>query len=877
MKASPSVLERNIALLLSRAYRPARPSLAFRARLVRAIEQNLEALPAPNRSKRSTAPRVRTRTWRIAAAALILLSAAAATFAWYAGTHVTPALGVDELLAGGHCALREGSPPTWRALSANESSQGIELGSHVVELATPEKLGARVWLDASGRLDADPSSRLSIALDEASLSVDLAAGGLALERYAAGGTWRVSTTQGAITLEHGAIEIAYAGPASVAGERCVRARLRAGRAFAEVQPSSLELESNAEILLCRGRVLTDGLLEPAADGAQRANAVSASQENPTSASQPVPDVSADTAPLTASIRGRLRVSRGENLPTDFSLTLLRAERLPVVSQPQRSKHTSATGEFEITGLSPGEYSLYIEARGFAVWRAEKVALFPDPAQEVSVLDVALERGGSARGLVVEAATGKPIEGAVVISETDAPAQVVPFDLLELLPAARAWASLAITGPDGTFEITTLSRGAHVLRATQAGFAAAWSEKIDLSANDTRDGIRFELKSAGTIGGHVARADGTPWPGAAIVASRIDYTGNYRCMSFGYALADGEGAFEVGDLAPGIYVVLNVSEAEAGAKKTVSPRVVQVQVEAGQRTRVDLPGGAHGTRLFGVVSTHDGAPLEGLDITLEPRGPLGPVGSGGPGGTKEQDNTWQAQRTGERGEYAFEALAPGRYQVFLGRGLGTQFVLQGEVDVPAAREHRFDITMNEGEIRGRVLDGASGKILPNSVVILQVEKDGKYEFAGRHMTGEDALFDFDHLADGTWRVIAYALVGHYGPETSAPQWINAGQRARTADVTLFPGAAFTVLVDDAAGRPVEDADIEITDERGAAIQFSPSDRTDPHGLFRVNGVQPGRWNVAVTRIGFERATKSIELSVGDDREVRVVLSPADRKK
>src|SRR5262249_26694036 len=154
---------------------------------------------------------------------------------------------------------------------------------------------------------------------------------------------------------------------------------------------------------------------------------------------PVDNAARDFARIT----GTLRVPDHATLPARYAVTLLRRESLPAVSRPH-SRTFESTAAFAYEGLAPGTYEVLVEAPGFGVWRREGI----DARAGASIaLDVSLQTGVRLFGRVVDVQTGKGIEGAVVISEDDVPAQVIPFTFDESAPS---WQARATTGPDGTF-------------------------------------------------------------------------------------------------------------------------------------------------------------------------------------------------------------------------------------------------------------------------------------------------------------------------------------------------------------------------------------------------------------------------------------------
>ncbi len=847
--SEPAVLEHNLVRLFARSYVPVRPSPAFRARLAERLARELVA-PAASR---------RSGGWRVAAAVLAL---AGTLLAVWLATRTDARLATREAwLARGETALREGTSESWRSLSELERSRGVELAAGRLEVATAAASGVRVWVGAAGRADLHPSTALAIDAAEADAhAITLESGAVALERYAPAGRFDVATPEGRLVLERGALAVevlpASEAPAGLPQTSTVRARLASGVAWLDTQPGRTLLGLASDVYLQRGRIAVAASLDGStlASGDRSRVAVSPGAVPSTAGS-------AVDAPATGALRGRVVAPPGSAQPERFVVTLLREVRLPDVSQPERHAFDAEDGRFEISPVDPGTYRVFVEARGFAVWHVPSPLAFE--AGSTRDVEVVLDRGAVVRGRVVDADTRAPIEGAVVLSETDAPSQIVPFDTdVEWM---RDWLALARSGPDGRFEFPALSRGAHVLRATRVGFGAGWSQRLDL-----RDGseapapvdVEIALAPGGTVFGRVAHDDGRPRAGAIVIASHMATDVSHSCLSYANAITDADGAFSIVDLAPGMYVVLHAPAPEES--EAIDPLVIQVRVERGRATEVHLPGRERGTRLTGRVVRADGTPLADADILVQATTAHGP-------------NDWRAERTRANGEFSFAGLEPATYQVFVGRGLGQNFTWQSDVDVPDAPNHETLIRLDAGVIAGRVRDASTSAGLARSVLILEVERAREWKFCGRGFSAADGRFEFPHLRAGNYRVSAYATRGRFGPERTADLWVAEGGETRDVDIALAPGAALKVRVRDASGKPLENVPIEFVDASGELVQHTQDDVTDAHGELEVPGIRPGRWTVRASARGHETASVHVELGAGDERALDVELQSLSQPK
>src|SRR5262249_2346956 len=106
-------------------------------------------------------------------------------------------------------------------------------------------------------------------------------------------------------------------------------------------------------------------------------------------------------------------------------------------------------------------------------------------------------------------------------------------------------------------------------------------------------------------------------------------------------------------------------------------------------------------------------------------------------------------------------------------------------------------------------------------------------------------------------------------------LDAAQPERQVDLAFTPGASLLVKVVTGDGRPVEAAEISFHDAQGAALQMTEKDQSDTGGRLRVPGLAAGRGEGGASREGFETTPATIDLAVGDDRELRLVMSEIAR--
>jgi len=288
--------------------------------------------------------------------------------------------------------------------------------------------------------------------------------------------------------------------------------------------------------------------------------------------------------------------------------------------------TGATGRWAVAA-APGSY--YVTAR--LPGRAPGYATVVHPPGPVRTqVQVRLEEGAEAFGLVLEKGTHEPISFAEVVFTPPAVSSFSQGDM----DAPEDERLVATTLETGEFRLPFLAPGRYRIEARAPGYAPAVLPSAPVPFGGR---ITLMLKPGGQLEGVVLRADGQPAAGAEVLADNWQQGATVR--------TDSAGQFSF-ELPPGTYDVSARSGEEAGVLQGVA-------VAVGQRVQGLSMRLSAGARISGKVLRKDGSPLLGARVEacrMEPGCPDLP----------RQGQVFAG--TDESGAFSLSPLAAGTYYI-----------------------------------------------------------------------------------------------------------------------------------------------------------------------------------------------------------------------
>lgn len=828
MKPDPRVLEENLALLFARAWRPPRPTAEFRARLAQQLRERA------GRYGRPRTPAV--PLWLAAAAILLALGAAWSLLGRERGAARADA---GEILARGLVAWRE-APAAWRSATPRDGVAELGARAAPLEVRTPGTAAARLAWNG-GELELESGATLTLARDARGEALHLEQGALVAR---AGATpLALGGPDGALWLEAGRARLAQ-----TPGE--LEVSLETGRGRLSDGPLQRDVAAPG-----RWRVRAGVVLDPDESGARRTAAAS---EPPA----PVLPQAPQRELPPATLRGRVLAPDGFapdgsarwRAVDDYRLFLLRAVPLPMAAMPQEAAVREGDGRFHVPALEPGDYTVFVVAPGYAVWRQAGIELGAIPADPAAALDldVRLDVGLTVRGTLRDG-SGAPLSGALVLSELDAPVNVLPLDPDAL--AEYDFVRHARSADDGSYNLEHVARGTQVLRASGAGAAVAWIDGLEVAGALPLVGVDFVLPPAGAIEGRVLDADGAPRAGAIVLASVADFSRQRPALSYAAAGVDAEGRYALEGLPAGTLAVLLFPHGEPAADSTPDMRLVGVR--AGARRTLDFLARREGARLVGRLLDAAGAPLAGRALWIE-----APKSGGRP-------SNLVSTTTDGNGAFAFDDLRPGSLDVFVAGLRPTELSLLERLSLEPGQTLERELRAESESVAGRVLSRSEGA--PQSGALVVLLHGPERSFAGKSMSDADGRFVVPHVRPGLYELRVLPARGAVGELSLRDLAVASGVGVQGLELLLPPGGGIALDVRDDQGRALSGAALRLISPQGEERWCEEPLESDAHGRVEVGGLVPGTWRVEARAPGHAAGIGSVDVRAAEFAHLRLELT------
>jgi hypothetical protein len=514
------------------------------------------------------------------------------------------------------------------------------------------------------------------------------------------------------------------------------------------------------------------------------------------------------------------------------------------ARPTSTRATDENGGFELPGVQPGSYNVWVRHADFAPAVVPEVRVAAEAETEVNAV---LHRGARVVGRLLDAEE-RPLRGRVTLQE------------LSGEPVSRLFIDLLVveTAPDGSFQLERIPPGSHALGANAPGYVP---ERVEVSLGERESRVdvgEVRLASGLAIRGRALDAAGLPLVGASLAAYPMR-RGMYSAFQGIEAVSETDGSFALGGLSQGQYRI-HVRALGYGSRDLEG-------VEAGtERLEVVLkPAGS----IRGVAVDDQGKPLEAFHafarLSAERMG-----ASGGADTVTSEDGSFTLE-VGE-GTYILQVQAPGRV---------TGVVSDVKVIAGQVTGVGRIVLRKGGSVRGFVVDGSGLPVSGAKVLVLGPGRDSMsfLDDANSALSDNEGFFEIQGLPDGPVDTVARHPLYAEGRASG----LNVDSRSGPAEarIVLTQGGRLEGLVRLRDPEALANVSINVVPggmgEMGWADRKSANPGSDgyfyfealPAGTATVMLMRSERTGTTLASIGSTR--KTVEIREGETSQIEFNLN------
>ncbi|ANE46622.1 hypothetical protein SY83_10455 [Paenibacillus swuensis] len=474
--------------------------------------------------------------------------------------------------------------------------------------------------------------------------------------------------------------------------------------------------------------------------------------------------------------------------------------------------TDPEGNYQVTGLAPGNYTIIATAKDLQSNVAGGIVI----SGLTTVISFTLTPiPGTIQGTVLPGALGL---------------------VIQLYNSSNLFLSV-VASPDGQFQFKNLTPGNYIVSASAPNFAIGTAAVTVPPGGEGQILITLTPNPA-TLSGRITSINGLPIVNALVKIQ--DDNDNL----IGLSGTDANGLYSINNLPPGNYSItvtapsfmntlggirLNPGDAVSGRDFTLSPNSGSI---SGQITKVS-----------------DGSVISGASITLRPTDIAG---------TQIKNTT-----TSPFGNFLLSDLSPGSYVLFVSAPmLATQEI---GVIVISDEIARADVALSSifGGLSGLVTD-PQGTPIPGAGIKLQ---DPAGNLITNLLSNSDGTFLLDQLTPGN---VALTITAERFQANSFAAVIEAGKIVTiTASLTGSPAVLSGRVLNALSLAGIDGSFVSVKNEAGIAIATVVSGRD---GEFLLNQLPPGSFQCTAIADNFGAVSVGIILKAGEVTTTSLRLVP-----
>lgn len=506
------------------------------------------------------------------------------------------------------------------------------------------------------------------------------------------------------------------------------------------------------------------------------------------------------------------------------------------------------GRASVCAPAGRDLSLVFESRGIPFGKG---TLRPARKEDVSPAVFQLSAPPIASGKVVDAATRRPLAGALVWPEGH--------------PAA-----FVRSAADGSWKVALSTETDGRVRAAAPGYLPAMARASGAPAAGPVLAMSPRLTGGRTASGVVLDEGGRPVEGAAIDLISSESSKAEPLPKQGSAISarsDHQGRFQ-SRLSAGSW------DLRAGAPGLVATVVRGIVVGPG-RDPVDLGTVVlrRGGTLDGQVVDPQGKPIAGCQIRVLPAGGMTSTRFLAAGAAQDEN---METLSGPDGGFTLTGLPEGQPIALAVSGEGYLSATRRGIQVPAERPLR--VTLSPGSrISGRVVDD-SGAPVTRAQVLAVYEGPGPGGGGAAESLDENGGFVIENVSPGRF-TLAVAAPG-FQPAQRKGIEVVAGKDVSGLEVVVRKGATVEGRVTTTEGRPVAGAHLRVMPTGNAgnpllAALGLPEAVADGDGTYKLEGVPEGARSIVaeerdhpkvVQTLAVQPGSNHLDFQLADGREV-----------
>jgi hypothetical protein len=491
----------------------------------------------------------------------------------------------------------------------------------------------------------------------------------------------------------------------------------------------------------------------------------------------------------ATVSGTITIPGGGSPPAGTTVEALPTDgTLPdgTIDSQDGVIDSNGDGGYSIAGLAPGAYSIVAASPGLgdATLSVTVVGTTPITGQ-----DLALTDAGAVTGVITDAATGLPIAGVSVSSDS------------------LGTGGPVTTGTDGSYSLPDVSVGSVRITVTPPDDTHVAQVVPTTVTADGPNVVSVALAPAGTLSAVIEDGSGNPLDGVQVTVAGPTFTGATGGVKADVLTTDATGTATDTGLVPGSYD-LQVQGSTVDHPFTITAALPDASFV------VTVPVAT----LSGVVEDTGGNPVSGVPVNLVDGG-----------------QSVATATTAADGSYQFDATTDGPFDIVAASSTVGVVSVSGVNATPGSPTAVPTLQAGADTLETTVSNG-SGPVLGATVVLIPTSGPGTVT-AVSATTDSSGDATLDNLTAGP-----YTMTVTDGTDAAASQAVTVSSTPQDVPVTLGEGGSIAGTITDSGAAPIAGAVVVAVDSAHVA---DGSATTAANGSYQISGLASGPYSLSIS--------------------------------